>query len=58
VDRRGAVAVWDSIERSDGYLAVQELFRDELGADAAATPDAPFAMGKPGVLEALFGRAR
>ena len=44
--RRGAVAVWDSIERSDGYLAMQELFRDELGADAAASLDAPFAMGK------------
>jgi hypothetical protein len=49
------VAVWDSIERSDGYLTMQELFSDELGADAAASLDAPFAMGKRGVLEALFG---
>jgi ubiquinone/menaquinone biosynthesis C-methylase UbiE len=48
VGRRGAVAVWDSIERSDGYLAMQELFRDELGADAAASLDAPFAMWKRG----------
>jgi ubiquinone/menaquinone biosynthesis C-methylase UbiE len=55
VGRRGAVAVWDSIERSDGYLTLQELFSDELGADAAASLDAPFAMGKRGVLEALFG---
>lgn len=57
VGRRGAVAVWDSIERSDGYVAMQELFRDELGTDAARSLDAPFAMGKPGVLEALFGDA-
>lgn len=57
VARGGAVAVWDSIERSDGYTALQELFRDELGADAASSLDAPFAMGKPGVLEAFFGAA-
>lgn len=49
--------MWDSIERSDGYTAMQELFRDELGADAARSLDAPFAMGKGGVLEALFGEA-
>jgi SAM-dependent methyltransferase len=55
VGRRGAVAVWDSIERSDGYTAMQELFQDELGADAARSLDAPFAMGK--ALDALFGEA-
>lgn len=27
VGRGGTVAVWDSIERSDGYTAMQELFR-------------------------------
>jgi SAM-dependent methyltransferase len=54
----GAVAVWDSIERSEGYAALQELFRDELGLEAARSLDAPFAMGKAGVLEALFGEAK
>jgi SAM-dependent methyltransferase len=54
VGRRGAVAVWDSIERSDGYVAMQELFRDNLGPDAASSLDAPFAMGTPGALESLF----
>ncbi len=54
VGRRGAVAVWDSIERSEGYVAMQELFRDSLGPEAASSLDAPFAMGKPGVLETLF----
>jgi SAM-dependent methyltransferase len=54
VGRRGAVAVWDSIERSDGYVAMQELFRDNLGPDAASSLNAPFAMGTPGVLESLF----
>lgn len=55
---RGAVAVWDSIERSDGYSAMQALFRDELGPDAARSLDPPFAMGKPGVLEGFFGEAK
>lgn len=53
----GAVVVWDSIERSDGYTAMQELFRDELGVDAAGSLDNPFAMGEAGVLEALFDAA-
>lgn len=57
VARRGTVAVWDSIERSEGYTAMQELFRDELGDDAAASLDAPFAMGEEGALEALFATA-
>jgi SAM-dependent methyltransferase len=57
VGRGGAVAVWDSIERSDGYTAMQELFRDNLGEDAASSLDAPFAMGTDGLLEALLGEA-
>ena len=51
VATRGIVAVWDSIECSDGYLAMQELFADELGPAAAASLDAPFSMGAHGVLE-------
>ena len=46
VGGRGALAVWDAIDRSDGYVAMQELFRDELSANAAQSLDAPFAMGK------------
>jgi SAM-dependent methyltransferase len=57
VGRAGTVAVWDSIERSDGYTAMRKLFQDELGADAARSLDAPFAMGEAGVLEALFSEA-
>lgn len=53
VGRRGLVAVWDSIERSEGYLAMQELFRAELGDGAASSLDAPFAMGRDGVLETV-----
>ena len=54
VSNHALVAVWDSIDRSDGYSAMQELFRSELGDDAASSLDAPFAMGRDGVLEAVF----
>lgn len=57
VANRGVVAVWDSIERSDGYLSMKELFRSELGDEAASSLDAPFAMGRDGVLESLFDAA-
>lgn len=57
VGNRGLIAVWDSIERSDGYLTMQELFRSELGNAAAASLDVPFAMGRNGVLETLFDDA-
>ncbi len=57
VANRGLVAVWDSIERSDGYLSMQKLFRSELGKEAASSLDAPFAMGSVGVLESLFDAA-
>jgi SAM-dependent methyltransferase len=54
---QGAVAVWDSIDRSEGYTAMQQLFRSELGDDAAASLNAPFAMGSAGTLESLFAEA-
>jgi SAM-dependent methyltransferase len=57
VGRSAAVAVWGPIEQSAGYVAMRELFRDELGEDAANSLDAPFAMGARGVLEALFSEA-
>ena len=51
---RGLVAVWDSIQSSDGYSTMQDLFRSELGEQAASSLDAPFAMGREGVLESVF----
>ncbi len=54
---RGLVAIWDSIGRSDGYRAMQELFRSELGDEAASSLDAPFDMGRDGVLESVFETA-
>lgn len=57
VAKRGLVAVWDSIDRSAGYRAMQKLFRDELGEGAAASLDAPFAMGGPGVLKGVLAAA-
>lgn len=54
VARRGLVAVWAGIEHSDGYSALQELFRSELGDDAAGSLDAPFGMGREGVLASVF----
>lgn len=54
---RGLVAVWGSIERSEGYLSMQDLFRSNLGDAAASSLDAPFAMGRDGVLESLFDDA-
>jgi hypothetical protein len=57
VSQRGTLAVWDAIECSEGYVAMQELFRDVLGPDAAGSLDAPFAMGRTGVLESLFADA-
>lgn len=54
---RGLVAIWDSIESSEGYLLMQDLFRSELGDAAASSLDAPFAMGRDRVLESVFDAA-
>jgi SAM-dependent methyltransferase len=54
VAARGLVAVWDSIERCEGYSSMRELFRSELGDHAASSLDAPFALGKDGALESIF----
>lgn len=55
---RGLVAVWDSIERSTGYAALQDMFRRELGDEAAASIDAFMGMGRDGVLEGVFETAQ
>lgn len=57
VARRGVVAVWDALDESEGYSAMRDLFEDDLGTDAASSLDPPFALGKPGVLEAIFEAA-
>jgi hypothetical protein len=57
VARRGTMAVWDAIEASEGYSAMKQLFVEELGADAASSLDAPFAMGEAGVLERVVEEA-
>lgn len=54
---RGTVAIWDSIGRSEGYVALQALFARTLGDDAAASLDAPFAMGTDGLLERTLEEA-
>lgn len=54
---RGLVAVWDAIEQSDGYTVMQDVFRDELGEQAASSLDAVFSMGNDGVLEGIVTAA-
>ena len=54
---RIAVAVWDAIERSPGYAAMNELLIAELGPEAAATLLAPFCLGDRATLRAIFAEA-
>jgi SAM-dependent methyltransferase len=42
---RLVVAVWDTLERTPGYLALTELLRELFGDDVAAAMQAPFALG-------------
>jgi SAM-dependent methyltransferase len=42
---RLAVAVWDSLERAPGYLALTRLLRELFGADVAGAMYAPFSLG-------------
>lgn len=54
---RLAVAVWDSIERSPGYAAMNELLLAELGPAAAATLLAPFSLGDQATLRPILAQA-
>jgi ubiquinone/menaquinone biosynthesis C-methylase UbiE len=54
---RVAVAVWASLDQAPGYAALARLLERSLGAQAAEAVTAPFSVGGPGQLRALFDRA-
>lgn len=51
---RLAVAVWDSLERAPGYMALTELLRRLFSADIAGAMRAPFTLGDRRELLRLF----
>jgi SAM-dependent methyltransferase len=52
-----AVAVWDALERTPGYAAMADLLRDLFGTEVADALRAPFLLGDPKDLLALFAQA-
>lgn len=52
-----AVAVWDRLEHSPGYLELAGFLEDELGGDAGAGLRASFTLGDPEDLAGLFAKA-
>lgn len=54
---RLAVAVWDAVERTPGYAAVIALLERLFGGGVADALRAPFALGDPAALRALFAEA-
>jgi SAM-dependent methyltransferase len=54
---RLAVAVWEALERSPGYAALAALLDRLFGARLAEALRAPFVLGEPETLRALFTRA-
>ena len=54
---RLAVAVWDRLETSPGYAAMTGLLRRLFGEPVAAGLRAPFVLGDPDELRALFAAA-
>lgn len=54
---RLAVAVWDALERSEGYAAMAELVEKLFGARMARELRAPFDLGDGDALRALFHKA-
>ena len=54
---RLAVAVWESLERSDAYPLVVDLLERVAGSRAADALRAPFVLGDPETLVALFDQA-
>jgi SAM-dependent methyltransferase len=51
---RLAVAVWDALDRTPGYAALTALLQRLFGDDVADALRAPFALGEPDQLRALF----
>lgn len=54
---RMAVAVWDSLERTPAYAAEVALIERMAGPRAADALRAPFSLGEPAALRALFEEA-
>ncbi len=54
---RLAVAVWDRLENSPGYAAMAGLLERLFGSRIAGELHAPFALGDPEALRALFAEA-
>lgn len=54
---RVVVAAWDALERTPGYAAMVELLQRLFGAEVAALLRAPFVLGEPAALRALFKAA-
>ncbi|GJM10601.1 MAG: ubiquinone/menaquinone biosynthesis methyltransferase [Lysobacteraceae bacterium] len=54
---RFAVAVWESLDRSDAYPALVELLQSRAGEAAANALRAPFVLGDRQALKALFKQA-
>ena len=54
---RLAVAVWDRLENSPGYAAMAGLLERLFGRRIASELHAPFALGDPETLRALFAEA-
>jgi SAM-dependent methyltransferase len=54
---RLAVAVWDSLENTPGYAAFVALLRRLFGEEVANSLRAPFVLGDPAALVALFEKA-
>lgn len=52
-----AVAVWDSLDATPGYAAVAEVLDELFGPEAAKSVRAPYSLGDPDKLTALFSDA-
>lgn len=54
---RLAIAVWDALERTPGYLVLTELLRELFGSEVAGAMRAPFALGDRHELQRLLAGA-
>lgn len=54
---RLAVAVWASLDKTPGYLAMVALLDRLFGADVASGLKAPYCLGDPEELQAIFAEA-
>ncbi len=54
---RLAIAVWDSLENTPGYLAITSLLARLFGEDFAVLLRAPYSLGDPGALGSLLAGA-